>query len=146
VPIPERAKKPLVEYRPIFTGEYVPTKSDIITWWKTWDDAGVSVLNGPLSGILICDVDPRAGAPDGPIAGLHSDFRDQSGRGEGAHLWWAWPEELNEFSWLFTSARGGLKVGEEIPESIADTPGLEIPRKVSIPPSIHPSTGEPGRS
>lgn len=65
--------------------------TQIRKWWTTWPDANIGVATGPVSGIVVLDVDPRHGGdrsmrdlfPDEPITivqrtgsgGLHYFFR-----------------------------------------------------------------------
>lgn len=57
--------------------ERLPTRDEVIRWWRKWPQAGVAVICGPVSGVYVVDIDPRHGSrrslrgkdfPPGPMS------------------------------------------------------------------------------
>lgn len=55
--IPQRpgTKMPYIRWKPFQTE--LPTEDDLARWWATWPEAGIALIAGPLSGVLVVDVD-----------------------------------------------------------------------------------------
>ena len=61
------------------------------TWWRRWPGASVIVLTGELSGLLVIDVDPRAGGDESlRDLNLPPTVTSLTGGG-GQHLWYRYP-------------------------------------------------------
>lgn len=78
-------KKPAVKWKQYQTKR--PTASEVESWWQKYPDAGVALIAGPLSGVLVIDVDgsdahdelvSRLGTvPDAPRVNSGSDDPDR---------------------------------------------------------------------
>ncbi len=55
IPQVPRAKKPPIKWRPFQTRQ--PTAAEPQSWWSRWPAAGVALITGPLSGVLVVDAD-----------------------------------------------------------------------------------------
>jgi hypothetical protein len=69
-PIPLRPgeKAPLINWRRF--QEQPPQLKNVESWWGKHPDAGVAIVTGPASGLLVVDVDPRNGGEQS-IRGMH---------------------------------------------------------------------------
>jgi Bifunctional DNA primase/polymerase, N-terminal/CHC2 zinc finger len=116
--------------------EVAASEQEVEVWWRRWPDANVGIVTGRVSGIVVLDVDPRAGGGGALAAledrwgGLPATLEVRTG-GIGRHLW-------------FSSDR-------ELPSGVL-APGLELKAERSIitaPPSVHATghryTWVPGR-
>lgn len=86
--------------------------SQLASWWQRWPDASVALACGPVSGVLVLDVDPRHGGddsiealelrrPDGPLPRTLTSMTGGGGR----HLFFKWPADVrgelrNRVGWL----------------------------------------------
>jgi hypothetical protein len=60
VPLPAgRKSPPLVEWKPYQSRR--PTAAELTQWWTTWPTAGIAIVCGRVSGLVVLDVDPRNG-------------------------------------------------------------------------------------
>jgi len=59
IPIEPRGKAPLVPWKE-FQGRR-PTRALVVNWYRRWPDAGVAVVCGRISGLVVLDADPRNG-------------------------------------------------------------------------------------
>jgi hypothetical protein len=129
VPLKERSKEPAIKDWP---NKAFSTPQEVKEYWSKHPDAGVGILTGPNSGLLVIDIDPRNGGEDTWDAMRESfDWVDtavvQTGGG-GRHIYYRWPEDLD---------------GARLPKSLG--PGVDIQgegRFVVAPPSVHPDGGE----
>ena len=55
IPQVPRTKQPYVKWKPF--QERQPTEAELEAWWRQWPDAGIALIAGPLSGVLVVDVD-----------------------------------------------------------------------------------------
>ena len=55
IPQIPREKRPPIRWKPFQTRQ--PTEAELRSWWGRWPDAGVALIAGPLSGVLVVDVD-----------------------------------------------------------------------------------------
>ncbi len=81
IPIKAGTKKPRIKWTAFQTR--LPTRAEAEGWWRQWPDAGVGIITGAVSGIVVIDIDPRNGAnvsdyealspvaADTPSGGLH---------------------------------------------------------------------------
>lgn len=126
VPLRPRDKKPLVAWKE-YQGRHA-TEAEVIGWYRQWPDAGVAVVCGQVSGLVVLDSDPRNGDGLASIAHrLPPTPTVETGSG-GRHLWF----------------RAG---GVPVPRAPALLPGLDLQAEASlatVPPSIHPN-GRPYR-
>lgn len=87
VPIREREKFPIVNWRQWQKTRATPTQ--IRMWWKQFPTAGVGIITGEISNLVVIDIDPgKGGTDDGmPPTGM----RVTTGSG-GTHLYYPLPE------------------------------------------------------
>lgn len=117
-------KHPLGTLVPHGVKEATTDAETIRQWWRRYPRANVGVATGPVSGLLVVDLDPRHGGhPDqlpGPVP------RTPTVRtGGGWHLYLAWPE--------------GIK---RLPKALPGCPGVDLKGHegyVVAPPSRHVS-------
>jgi len=120
--------------------EQPQTEDQIRDWWTRWPSANIGIVTGPVSGVLVIDLDPDAAASDGrdvdEIRRLleTSPFCVHTGRPGGLHGWFAYDPSLE---WIGLSRptkplEGPLRIGK----------GVDLPWYVVAPPSVHPETGK----
>lgn len=128
VPILPRGKRPLVPWQ-----EYqrrLATRDEVGDWYARWPDAGVAIVTGAVSALVVLDVDTRHGGDD-TLAALEREFGslphtvEAITGGGGRHIYFTHPDgELRN--------RAGL------------APGLDLRAEgglVVAPPSVH-ATGQ----
>ena len=105
--------------------ERLPTEAQVRNWWGQWPDANIAIITGPVSNLVVIDVDPRHGG-DESIVKWTPDLPDtaevQSGGG-GVHLYYSHP-------------------GEEVRKVGGMMPGVDMQGDKGIiiaPPSVHSS-------
>ncbi|MBE9552866.1 MAG: bifunctional DNA primase/polymerase, partial [Proteobacteria bacterium] len=59
VPIAAGGKHPLVRWQTF--QERLPTGKELEDWFTRWPDAGVGIVTGAVSNLVVLDVDPRHG-------------------------------------------------------------------------------------
>ncbi|RDD61039.1 bifunctional DNA primase/polymerase [Ferruginivarius sediminum] len=136
VPIVPRGKRPLVSWEEFQSRR--AGSDEIRTWFKRWPGAGVGVVTGFVSGLLVLDVDPRHGGEDSlaELCARHGALpvtvEAVTGSG-GRHLYFRHP-------------------GHGVANRAGFAPGLDLRGDgglVVAPPSGHPSGGHyrwaPGR-
>lgn len=62
VPVRSGEKRPLVHWEE-FQYRHA-TKDEVVQWYRRWPDAGVAIVCGMTSGLIVLDVDPRHGGDD----------------------------------------------------------------------------------
>jgi len=115
-------KRPLVRWREFKTRR--ATQAEVTAWYRQWPEAGVAIVCGLLSGVIVLDSDPRNG--DGfvrlrPRLPQRTPTSESGGGGE--HRFFAVPP------WTQPKMPGLL-------------PGLDLQGEASCvvaPPSVHPS-------
>lgn len=124
-PIPLAGKKPIVKWERFQTEQ--PTEEQIIDWWGGDNPPNIGLVTGPLSGLLVLDVDSQEG----------EDFLSSKGllpptptvkTSKGRHLYFIYP------------------AGEDLHNFVRKCPGLDLRAAggyVCAPPSIHPDTLQP---
>lgn len=128
IPVNPESKKPLVKtWKPYQTEK--PSIEQINEWWNRWSKAAIGIVTGPVSSLLVLDIDDpegwkyvtetkRIGSEPTPIA--------RTGGG-GWHIYYSYPEGSN--------ITVGARIGDE-------DLGLDFRGKtgyVIAPPSRHPS-------
>jgi hypothetical protein len=126
IPIRPGDKRPLVRWEE-FQHRH-PDEAEVNGWFRTWPDAGIGVVTGAISGLVVIDVDLRHGGD----VGL-KDLEREHGRmpttvecrtgGGGRHLYFAHP--------------GGL-----VRNKVGLAPGVDLRGDggyVVAPPSVHSS-------
>lgn len=124
VPIAGRGKRPLVPWQE-FQNRFA-TQEEVCAWYARWPDAGVGIVTGGVSALVVLDVDSRHGGDDS-LAALEREHGmlpwtiEAVTGGGGRHLYFAHPDdELRN--------RAGL------------APGLDLRAEgglVVAPPSVH---------
>jgi hypothetical protein len=112
-------KHPLLEWKPFQSRR--PSEEEVRAWYRRWPAAGVGIICGLVSGLVVLDLDPRNGGtlidqrvPRGPAVLT-------GGGGEHYYL--------------------GL-IGERVPKIPSLLPGVDLQGEgsyVVAPPSVHPS-------
>lgn len=126
VPLLPRAKKPLIPWKEF--QDRRATEAEVVRWYGQWPEAGVAVVCGRVSGLVVLDSDPRHG--DGITAIVHRlppTPTVETGSG-GRHYWF-------------------LARGVPVRKAAALLPGLDLQAEASLataPPSVHAS-GRPYR-
>jgi len=122
IPTRRRCKRPLVPWRDF--QQRRPTETEIREWYRRWPGAGVAIVCGAVSGLVVVDGDPRNGdslrvlAPQLPVTPTV-----ESG-GAGRHLYFA------------------VTPGIRVPKVSGLLPGVDLQGEASCvmaPPSVHPS-------
>lgn len=132
IPIMPNSKKPF----PISWKKYQderPTLSQTLVWAKTWPKAGLAVVTGAISGLVVLDIDKIPdNAPTPKERALATLARDLVERmpatasvrtSKGKHLYFRHP-------------------GKYVPTKVGFLPGLDIRADggyALLPPSVHPS-------
>jgi hypothetical protein len=105
-PLWPKSKNPSIQKWEPYQFERAP-ESQIKRWWDSHPDWNIAVACGPVSGVLVVDVDGDKGAAT--LAQLQHDhgslpptWRSRTGKGE--HIWFKYPDGLD-----VTNARGQLK-------------------------------------
>jgi hypothetical protein len=88
-PTPATAEKKGEHGRPLVAWKHLQerrtTVAEVRQWWKQWPNAGVAIVTGRISGIVVVDVDPKHG---GTSEGLpHTDCVALTGSGGKHHVY-----------------------------------------------------------
>ena len=126
VPIAPGAKMPLVPWEGY--QDRAPDDAEVRGWYRRWPDAGVGIITGPVSHLVVLDVDPRHGGEESLFAwqerwGPLPPTLEAVTGGGGRHLY-------------FTSADPGLRNRAGL------LPGIDLRASgglVVAPPSLHAS-------
>jgi hypothetical protein len=93
-PLKARGKQPIVPSWAPYQTERAPI--DVLAgWWREYPDANIAVACGPVSGVLVLDVDGDIGrealaALEGKNESLPPTWRSVTGKGE--HYWFRYPQ------------------------------------------------------
>ncbi len=126
VPIRPGGKHPLLRWE-VFQAR-LPTEAEVREWYGRWPEAGVGVVTGRVSGLVVVDVDSAHGG-EASLAGLLARYgplpetAEAATGGGGRHLYFRHP-------------------GNELRSRIGMRPGLDLRGDgglVVAPPSRHPS-------
>jgi hypothetical protein len=126
IPIQPRGKRPLVSWEEF--QQRVPDASEVRGWFARWPDAGVAIVTGALSELVVLDVDPRHGG-ERSLAELEREHGslprslEAATGGGGRHVYFRHP--------------GGV-----VRNRVGLAPGLDVRGDgglVVAPPSVHPS-------
>ncbi len=120
IPIRHASKLPHIQWK-----EYqkqAPSEVEVRHWWTKWPDAGIGLITGKESGLLVFDADTPAG--ETLIESLDLDPCPQATTGRGRHFYLLYPPD------------------ETIPNQSRASEGWDIKGDggyVVAPPSIHPT-------
>jgi hypothetical protein len=126
VPITAGAKQPLVRWQAF--QDRLPTGEEVEDWFRHWPDAGVGIVTGAVSNLVVLDIDPRHGGDDS-LAALEREHGplphtiEAITGGGGRHVYFTYP-------------------GGELRNRAALAPGMDIRAEgglVVAPPSRHAS-------
>ena len=120
------AKHPRVRWQRFETTP--PSAAQVASWWRRWPDTNVGVVTGPVSHLVVLDIDPRAGGDRALYAieeqwGMPAPTVESETGGGGRHLWFRTDDAL---------------------ASTTIAPGCEVKARggmVVAPPSVHASGG-----
>ena len=126
VPIHPAEKRPLVRWEAY--QDAPPSEAEVRAWYARWPEAGVGIVTGSVSGLVVLDVDPQHGgeATLAPLTARHGALPatvEAATGGGGRHLYFRAPDDP-------LRSRVGLM------------PGLDLRADgglVVAPPSRHPS-------
>lgn len=94
IPVQARGKRPLIPWQ--IYQQRAATADDVREWFARWPNAGVGVVTGAVSGLVVLDVDPRHGGDDSLAALEHAhgplpETVEAVSGGGGRHLYFAHP-------------------------------------------------------
>lgn len=126
VPIAAGGKRPLVRWQ-VFQ-DRLPTTDEIGDWFRRWPDAGVGIVTGAVSNLVVLDIDPRHEGDDSLAAlerehGRLPNTVEAITGGGGRHIYFTYP-------------------GGALRNRTALAPGMDIRADgglVIAPPSLHAS-------
>ena len=126
VPLAPQDKRPLVRWQ-AFQRE-PPSADEVRAWYRRWPDAGVAIVTGAVSGLLVVDVDARHGGERSleTLEGIHGPLprtMEVVTGGGGRHIYFEHP--------------GGV-----VPNMVGLARGIDLRGDGGIvvaPPSLHPS-------
>lgn len=126
VPIEPGGKRPLVRWEAF---QHAPAaESDIRGWFRHWPNAGIGIVTGAVSDVVVLDIDPRHGGEESlaELTRRHGGWPEtpeaRTGGG-GRHVYFRYP-------------------GAELRNRTALAPGIDLRGDgglVVAPPSVHPS-------
>ncbi len=126
VPIAAGGKHPLLRWQTF--QERLPTEGELDEWYGRWPDAGVGIVTGAVSNLVVLDVDPRHGGDDS-LAELEREHGalpltiEAITGGGGRHVYFTYP-------------------AGELRNRAALAPGIDLRAEgglVVAPPSLHAS-------
>lgn len=126
IPLVPRSKRPLIAWE---TYQHrLPLPGEVARWWARWPEAGLGIVTGSVSGLIVLDVDPEKGGR-ASLAALEAEHGRlpatvQVATGGGGRHWY----------FRHPGGRFACAVGLR--------PGLDLRGDggyVVAPPSIHPS-------
>lgn len=85
-----KRKAPLCEWHDYH--HKLPTKAEVTKWWTQWPNAGIGVVTGKVSNLLVVDVDPDCKDPGALKKYAPTGLVSKTGRG-GCHLFYEYPHQ-----------------------------------------------------
>ena len=125
-PISSVSKKPLVDWYEYQTRQ--PTEQEIHQWWQKYPSAGVGIVTGKVSNLVVLDVDPKHGADPNYIDKTYPTTIVARTGGGGGHFYYSYPADAE----IHNSV--GKKDGQQTGYDIRAEGGYVV-----APPSLHPS-------
>jgi len=89
LPISSVSKKPLLDWYEFQTR--LPAEQEINAWWTKYPSAGVGIVTGKLSGLVVLDVDPKHGADPNHIYRAYPTTIIARTGGGGGHFYYQHP-------------------------------------------------------
>ncbi len=86
----ESGKNPLVPTWQKYQ-KHPPTREQVQAWWEAWPNAGIAIVTGRVSGLVVVDVDPQHG---GTPEGLPKTQLVVRTGGGGWHYYYQYPEGI----------------------------------------------------
>lgn len=120
--IPARNKKPLIPWKEFQAR--CPTETEVRGWYRCWPEAGIAIVCGAVSDLVVVDCDPRNGDGMKALADRLPPTPTVETGGGGLHLYFR------------------LLSGERPMKVPALLPGVDLLAEASCviaPPSVHPS-------
>ena len=102
IPVNSDSKQPLVPWKKF--SERRPTDDELRGWPERFKNAGIAVITGPVSGLVVLDCDGKSGLTEAVERGLPKTPMVSTPSG-GMHAYFKWPKELKPF-------RNSTKLGE----------------------------------
>ena len=103
IPIKPGGKLPMIEWRDYQTRQ--PTKAEVEGWWRKWPLANIAVITGRISGIVVVDIDLKAG---GSLEGQDPSMLMANTPG-GHHLYYSYPD-IPDDQGVRNRAKGGVDI------------------------------------
>jgi hypothetical protein len=91
MPIAPATKKPIIKWEEF--QRRLPTEQEIEQWWRQWPRAGVGIITGKISNLIVLDVDTRKGADANAIYEQYpTGVVGRTGSG-GGHFYYQYPAD-----------------------------------------------------
>jgi len=124
---PSPGKHPIARLAPHGVKDATTTPAVIRAWWNKYPQANVGIATGPVSGLLVIDLDLRHGGHPDKLPGPIPRTPKVRTGGGGWHFYLAWPHGLTR-----------------LPKNLPGDPGVDLKGMggyVVAPPSCHVSGG-----
>jgi len=128
LPISSVSKKPLLESWHEFQTRK-PTEQEINNWWSVYPSAGVGIITGKISNLVVLDVDPDKGADPNHIYKTYPTEIVARTGGGGGHFYYQYPSGSTHIPNVV-----GKKDGRPTGYDLRGDGGYVV-----APPSLHPS-------
>lgn len=89
IPIKLDSKRPAIKWQEY--QERLPSEEEVISWFEQWPDAGIAIITGALSGVVVVDCDNDDALHAAFDAGMRSPVRVKTKRGH--HLYFSHPRD-----------------------------------------------------
>lgn len=121
IPIQKGSKLPAIKSWTKYQTE-LPTEAEIRSWFMVWEDAGIALICGKVSGVIAVDIDSGKGEVDTKGLEMPPTLAQKTGTG-GSHLLYVWRPGL-------VGAKVGIRKGLDIRSDNS---------YIILAPSIHPN-------
>lgn len=129
IPISPVSKKPPKDFKWTEFQDRLAEPREIEAWWRKWPNAGVGIVTGKISDLVVLDVDPKHGADPNHIYQTYpTPIVSLTGRG-GGHFFYQYPAH-EEYVPNVVGKQDGKPTGYDIRADGG---------YVVAPPSLHPS-------
>ncbi len=127
IPVSPITKSALVKWHEY--SERLPTTEEIEGWWRKFPNAGVGVITGKISNLIVLDVDTKKGADANHVYRTYpTDLVVRTGSG-GGHFYYQYPKDSQHIPNVV-----GKKDGKPTGYDLRADGGYVV-----APPSLHPS-------